>query len=238
MLGSASDGSPHAEGLSTGTASGTASGGAIAGRGAAAGDAAPVLHLVRPTGEAQAGIGANRDGSPESKWAAAAGGSPLREANGPSLLAPPIWRASSVADSVTGGGVAGRPVGLPPRPSDLPRTSSQDLQTARSMSVDASTPRANAAAQPPLDPLQHRLQTPEQREHAHRTRGGAGGGPHHAAAVQGGMWTPHHPQARLTAKPAVEMAHIFLHAPLLMLSVVGMALRASHLRISRTGADP
>jgi len=192
VLGSASDGSPNAEGLSTGTASGTASVGAIAGRGAAA-DAAP-MQLVRRSGEAQAGIGANRDGSPESKWAAA-GGSPLRDPAGLSLP-PPVWRATSVADAVTGGALAGRPVGLPPRPSELVRTSSQDLQTARSMSVDAGTPRAHAAPQPQLDSLQHRLQTPEQREHAHRSRGATG------------MWSSQ-PQARLTVRSAVQTAHTY-----------------------------
>ena len=194
VLGSASDGSPHAEGLSTGTASGTASVGAIAGRGAAA-DAAP-MQPVRRSGEAQAGVGANRDGSPESKWAAA-GGSPLRDPPAALSLPPPVWRSSSVADAQTGA-AAGRTVGLPPRPSELARTASQDVQTARPMSVDACTPRAHAGPQPQLESLQHRLQTPEQREHAHRSRGAAG------------AWASQ-PQVRLDARPAVQAAHKYDH---------------------------
>lgn len=184
VLGSASEGSPNAEGLSTGIASGTASVGAIGSRGVAGG--AVRLHPIRPGGDLRAGAGDNRDGSPESKWAVAdLLGSPRREPTG-SGVAPPAWQVTSMTD--VGGGL-GRAVGLPPRPSEPTRSSSQELQTARSMSVDASTPRAHAAAPPAKHPLQDRLQTPEQREHARGDRAALSGG-HAVTALQGGPWIP------------------------------------------------
>ena len=183
MLGSASEGSPNAEGLSTGTASETASIGAIGSRGLSVGAAR--LHLIGPGGDTPAGD--NRDGSPESKWATAdLLGSPRRDAAG-SGVAPPVWQATSTTDGGTGGAV-GRAVGLPLRPSESIRTSSLELQTARSMSVDAGTPRAHATP-PSTDPFQHRLQTPEQREHDRCSRAAVGGAGV-VTASQGGRWIP------------------------------------------------
>ena len=180
---SVSEGSPNLDGLSAGTASGTASIGLIVSRGA--GGAAP-LQLIRPGGSALADAIDARDGSPESKWATAEplSSSPHREIAGPGA-APASWAMVGAANG-SGGGAPGKGFPLHARPSEAARMS-QELQPAQSMSVDGGTPRAHVDPVPSLDPLQQRLHTPEQKEHAHRGRTTAGGA-QSEEALRGGMY--------------------------------------------------
>ena len=179
--GSVSEGSPNLEGFSGGTASGTAP---VAPKGSRGVGGAPTVQLNRPGGAALADASVNRDGSPESKWATVDPlGSPHGDISG-SVSAPLEWQVAGAKDGL-GSGTLGRGVRLPPHLLELAQTHSQELQTAQSMSVDLGTPRAHAASVPPVDPFQQRLQTPEQREHAHRGRPEGG-----ASGAQGGMSAP------------------------------------------------